>query len=192
MNPTNDPTAMLDVEHESPSEIVDALQAMLSDVDGFMVDWFQRLNQQLVACDTVFSPDQKVRQQSERLRREQNEWNLKRDREDEQIQEKFQQLTDAWLRLESEQRKFLQLKNARASVSGESPPQHALAQNALAQATESIDARATHSPAVAVKPIPTQSVPGSPDRQSPEPSSSEHAIRQFQRLRQEIQSSQKF
>jgi hypothetical protein len=182
MDTSKPQAAPSELSHRNPIEIVDALQSMLTDVDGFMVNWFQRLNHQLELDASDSTPDQKLRVRIEEFRREKNEWKLKRDREEEHIKAKFQQLTDAWLNLETEQRKLLQLKNARPSATFESPspsvpPPTVVTETSIAQPAE-----------VVTKVESSESNLPFPSQVSQESVPTENAVRQFQRLRQEIQS----
>ncbi len=163
---------------------VETLDTIVSDIDRFVLDWAQRLQQQLEVEDKTPKPDQRLRRQIEQFENEKSEWRLKRDQENERINEKLEQLADAWLHLEAEQRQFLQLKqNVHVqSIEVTQQPQVSAGTDDVASAS----ALASTSPRCvdAQEPLATSS-------KLQDPITAETAVRQFQRLRQEILSSRR-
>ncbi len=178
----------LDPNHRdhSPEEIVDALQTIVSDADAFLSNWFRRLEQCVESCDPRTTPEAILQKRLDDFQNEKNLWEAKRKSDERAIQEKAEQLTEAWLRLEQEQRRFLQMNDPqrhagseRGSTNGvasrpaqEDSPAASDVEAAFAEPSPSGDARPTHQP---------ESFPNAPARDS--------AVRQFQQLRREIESS---
>ncbi len=96
---------------QSPEDIVDELQAIITDVDAFLSNWFRRLEQGSLSCDPTKIPDLILQKRFKELQNERVLLEAKRKSDERQTQEKAQQLTQAWLQLEEEQRKFLQMKD---------------------------------------------------------------------------------
>ena len=96
---------------QSPEDIVDELQAIITDVDAFLSNWFRRLEQGSLSCDPTTIPDLILQKRFKELQNERVLLEAKRKSDERQTQEKAQQLTQAWLQLEEEQRKFLQMKD---------------------------------------------------------------------------------
>ena len=96
---------------QSPADIVDELQAIITDVDAFLSNWFRRLEQGSLSCDPTKIPDLILQKRFKELQNERVLLEAKRKSDERQTQEKAQQLTQAWLQLEEEQRKFLQMKD---------------------------------------------------------------------------------
>lgn len=101
--------------HDTPESIADSLRVVVADVETFVSDYLNRLS---VAFENNRSKDrtQKVYQSVEDFEQEKTRWEQYRMLQEKEIQRKFDQLTEAWLRLEGEQRMFLQTKDQRESV----------------------------------------------------------------------------
>ncbi|MDG2223540.1 MAG: hypothetical protein P8L85_19315 [Rubripirellula sp.] len=93
---------------KSPNSIdaVDALHSVVCDVEAFMTDWLERAQCELAGVDTS-AGNATLRRGFQGLQAEKRQWEAKRRCELEAIEEKANQLTDAWLKLESEQRQLL-------------------------------------------------------------------------------------
>ncbi len=109
---------------QTPDQIVDALQTIVSDVDAFLSNWFRRLDQCVESCPSGATPDAILQRRIEDFQNEKTRWEAQRNSDERHIQEQAQQLTEAWLRLEDEQRKFLQMKDPQR-LAGNDPGPHA-------------------------------------------------------------------
>lgn len=176
----------INLQQPVPTAIIESLQSVLEDLDGYLAQWSQRLDQQLAAEIPSVASDSTLQGMIEEFQREKSEWKLKREREDEQIREKFEQLTSAWLHLEAEQRRFLQLK-----------PAH---QNATSETSAPTVPCPTAKRAAGARPEPlTGGCDPAADASSPCAStesqtqpSADNAVMQFHKLRKQIQSSRRF
>ena len=92
-------------------EPIDQLERLMADVESFLGDWLRRLEQLHAVSPT---PDAQLSNRMRELELEKSLWEAKRHRETRDIHEKAEELTKAWLRLEEEQRRFLQIRDARA------------------------------------------------------------------------------
>lgn len=172
-------------EGQTPEEIVDALQTLVSDVDGFLSCWFQRLDQCVQESEPRTAGDAALKKRYSEFQNEKVRWERQREVEQQQIREQAEQLTDAWLRLEEEQRRFLQLKSGQraAGPERESGGRVNLAVDQDRSTTSEVgSAGAASTPA---HDVPSQRRLGS-TLSSP---ACDTAIRQFQQLRREIESS---
>ncbi len=176
----------------APEVILDALQDVISDVEAFLSDLFHRLDHNIAVSDTVAEPDERLRQRIEEFQYEKSQWEAKRKCDAEQFREKADQLTDAWLRLEAEQRKILQMKEPHAAASRERLPASDSAHRDSVGVATAVSAG---SDAVAAEPVlggDQYAIDQQPVKHSPVSHvsrSREAAVRQFQRLRREIASS---
>jgi hypothetical protein len=100
---------------DETDEIVDALQTIVSDVDHYLTNWCRRLDQCVESKDPVTTPDAILQQRYNKFQNEKLRWERQRRLEQQQLQNQAKQLTEAWLRLEDEQRRFLQMKNPQRS-----------------------------------------------------------------------------
>ena len=162
---------------------IDELERLMADVDSFLSDWLRRVEQiQSVSA----TPDAMLRNRMRDLELERSQWDAKRLRETRDIHEKAEELTKAWLRLEDEQRRFLQIRETRAQgnrlPATDSQPRESAG-----------DAQAATSPvpSPARVPAPVASEESSARRPSPLQGqrAGSSAVRQFEQLRREIQSS---
>lgn len=190
-NSQSDPAGDPDV---ASGRIVDALHDVVSDFDEFVCDWFERLDQSIIACEATpapapapveKAPDKQVSKELGELQKEKIRWESKRDSATGEIQNKADLLTEAWLRLESEQRKFLQITSANPHATreihpaAEAPPREPVA--ATPSSKTRGDAAQPQQPINTESPLPAAAA--NPN------SSREAALLQFQRLRREIDSS---
>ena len=102
-------------------EIVDALQAVVCDLESFMTSWLGRVQQDLASIN-VSSEGGALKQRLQIFQEEKKQWEAKRQRELEEIEHKSNQLTDAWLKLEAEQRQLLQMQQRQRTPKRESVP----------------------------------------------------------------------
>jgi len=99
-----------------PGEMVDAMQNVISDIDAFLSGWLERSAEQE---ELTTHPDEHLQRRIQELRSEQQQWETQRIAQQQVLESKAEQLTDAWLRLEAEQRRLLQtgVENAPAELS---------------------------------------------------------------------------
>ena len=88
--------------------ILESLHDVISDIDSFMFDWQQRFNRCADQMKPSHKPDDQLRRQIKEFQAQQRQWESQRKAEQEQLEANANQLTDAWLRLEAEQRALLQ------------------------------------------------------------------------------------
>lgn len=197
------------IDAMSPEDALDAIQDVVDDVDQYVLEWFKRLNDGLVVADApaAATTDRELRTRIKEFREEKRQWEAKREVEQHELQEKMRQLTDAWLRLEDEQRLLLQRRES-AGSNKEKPTSRTSNRpertSAPASGTEEVTfqdhrevAVQSESPAPRVNSSiapPSQPRPTGSDRNA-SPSASQAtapndaAVRQFQQLRREIESS---
>lgn len=200
------PCAGESISHVAPSDAVDTLQSIITDVEEFLTDWAQRLDQ----CAATFQPDTSadavLQKRVQEFKNAKSVWEAKRLAEERRIQEKANELTQAWLRLEDEQRALLQMKDPLSvSVTSPASTESSAARPAKLSAAESevrdlttgqsngvpiptSDAVATVSAEMngIVAPVPIHAVN---DQVFGKSKSRARAEQQFQQLRREIESS---
>lgn len=193
----------------SPEDALDAIQDVVEDVDQYVLEWFKRLNDGLAVADapSAATTDRELRARIKDFREEKRQWEAKRKVEQHELQEKMRQLTGAWLRLEDEQRLLLQRRESTGSNkekpttrnSGRPEQNSAPAygtedaafqdQQRAAVQSESNAPSVNDSIASPTRPRPT----GSDRDVSPSASKAitpnDAAVRQFQQLRREIETS---
>ena len=175
MNQSNAPVVDAENSEVAEDEIFDALQDVISDVDTFMAGWCKRFDQVVSSCASPAAveanpADANLHDRIKDFQQEQAKWEAKRKLEAERIQEQADQLTEAWLRLETEQRRFLQMKESHPLATPE-------------RRTDAVEQTRDRDRSA----IDQQST-----RRSVTPNANplrEAAVRQFQRLRREIESS---
>ena len=96
------------------SQPIDQLQHLMTDVESFLGDWLQRLEQLNASTP---APDAGLRKRMQEFEQEKIQWDAKRKRETQDIHDKAEELGKAWLRLEQEQRRFLQIRDSHAGSS---------------------------------------------------------------------------
>ncbi len=119
--------------HDSPNP-VDQLKVIMDGVESFLADWLQRIEQ---LNEIAATPDAFIRKRIHELEQERIRWEAKRNRETKEIHEKAEELAKAWLRLEQEQRRFVQLRDAHSSGTHSSGTQ---SRSEQPQATRSLPA----------------------------------------------------
>ncbi len=188
MNMENQNTVSTELQ---PEAIVVALQAMVADVDGFLSSWLQRIDNSLALANLSPEADEQIRRRISQFQQEKQKWETKRNSEAQQIREQAEQLTEAWLRLEAEQRKFLQQTDPQvSSATIRTPPPKR--ENTNANRTPLTTAQRATDDNVRTdggNPCPTDHQNMDHSSQERVNHSREIAVRQFQRLRREIESS---
>ena len=102
-------------EHDlAPDEVAIALQDIVSDVDAFVSDWFKRLSQSVVSPIQIPATNQQLLEKIEGFQQEKRQWEAEKTGAEQDIREKLDEISEAWLRLEAEQRRFLQTKESYA------------------------------------------------------------------------------
>jgi hypothetical protein len=168
---------------------INELELLMADVESFLDDWLRRV-EQIQAVSTT--PDEQLRKRMRELELDKSQWEAKRIRETRDIHEKAEELTKAWLRLEDEQRRFLQVRDARAHgnriAAADSQPRESVADTESAPNHQPSPTRhsAPATPAASA-------TPEEPSTRRPSPLQGQRAgasaVRQFEQLRREIQSS---
>jgi len=118
------------ISNDTPDAIANALLDVVDDVEKFLSDYVKRLlidgdNQpsqnwsgadDSTVADATWNRVESVNKSDMDFEQEKNRWEQQRILQESEIQLKFEQLTEAWLRLEEEQRLFLQIKDQHMSV----------------------------------------------------------------------------
>jgi hypothetical protein len=172
---------------ENPASI----RGIVADVNRFLIDWIDRFEKCASEAAGSQQPDEMLKRQIQEFESCHASWEVQRQTEQASLEETAQQLTEAWLRLEDEQRALLQ--------SGASPQVGNLASPTMIQpragdlqlpTTEQkpgIDQAAGVAPPPAVvdrSPLPVANVRVSlPQDVLPR----DVALRQFEKLKNEIQ-----
>ncbi|MGI9471965.1 MAG: hypothetical protein ACR2NZ_10555 [Rubripirellula sp.] len=184
----------------SPEDALDAIQDVVDDVDEYVLEWFKRLNDGLVNDGSSTTSDRDLRARIREFREEKRQWEAKREVQQLELQEKMRQLTDAWLRLEDEQRVLLQRRDSAATSSREKTANRdasrSVEPSSKSVSTTSAEKTApSHIATVASSAPPSQPRAASNDGESKRPAAArvsqpdDAAVRQFQQLRREIESS---
>ena len=171
---------------QSPEEIVEQLQNIVSDVDAFLSNWLRRPPQCAESFDPTTTADVILQKRFKELQHEKILLEAKRKSDERQLQEKAQQLTQAWLQLEEEQRKFLQMKDPQRPAGHELGLTSSVA-NRPADAT-SPAATAVNAPRTELS-LSGETVASTQTESVPKAQTRDFAVRQFQQLRREIESS---
>ena len=169
-------------EHDlAPHEVAIVLQVIVSDVEAFVSDWFKRLTQSVVSPMLVPTTNQQLLKHIDDFQTKKRQWEERKTHAEEEIREKLEQISEAWLRLEAEQRRFLQTKESYAPTVPEYKAERESLGNVGAgdlTATMTSDGRCLNEQSLR-PPLPDTSVNRS----------AKNTIQQFQRLRREIESS---
>lgn len=196
----------------TPEAIADALHHIINDVRTYLSDWCYRLEQNVKSQGVSATSEAVLHERIDEFQKMKTLWEAKRVAEEQQIKQKTDQLTEAWLRLEDEQRSFLQHKETQGGgrqAAADQPQvpsevdcsvgrrmghagQPAIAASAapmqpaaVQQHTHLMQPAAAHGvPQVAVEPHATV-----PAASGPTSRTRESAVVQFQRMRKEIESS---
>ncbi len=193
------PPTELAQDDVTPETIVAALEGVISDVNEFLSEFCQRVDQDFASRKSATISEAELRKRLEEFTAEKNHWEANRERDEQRINQKFEQLTEAWLRLEEEQRSFLRTKNGSATSApqrtADSRPDNLAAQ--AADESDSIssemgdslrhDTAEPRNSTERESSMIEQRVPVHSSASLSKPR--ESAIRQFQRLKKEIESS---
>ena len=178
---------------DDSSNPVDQLKVVMDGVESFLADWLQRIEQ---LNEMAATPDAFIRKRIRELEQERIQWEAKRNRETKEIHDKAEELAKAWLRLEQEQRRFVQVRD---SQSRGGPSQSARTTTAEIPPERRDEAETRSAPRPAAKPSsvaiePTQTLTDTKSRR-PSPlqgtKAGALAIEQFEQLRREIESSRR-
>lgn len=161
-------------------DVAFALQAIVSDVDVFVSDWFKRLKQAVVLPAQVPTTNQQLLKLIDNFQREKRQWEDDQTAAEEEIQKKVEEISEAWLRLEAEQRRFLQTKETYAS----NLPEHRAARESLENPGTSELTTSKTSDGRCLNEQPQRS----PLLDTNVKRSAKDTVQQFQRLRREIES----
>lgn len=91
-------------------DVVGVLHRVVCDVETFMSDWLRRAQCELAASDPIAGKET-LRRGFQGLQAEKRQWEAKRQCELQAIEHKANQLTEAWLKLEAEQRELSKPKD---------------------------------------------------------------------------------
>lgn len=185
MSVSNPPPMATERNRHEPMEMVTAIERVVLDIDEFVGDWLRRLNDQLQTEPPAVATDDRLEASVDAFEHEKNRWRLERDLVDDQIREKVEQLTQAWLHLETEQRKFLQMKELRTDVPSE------LSVQVAPLPLPTTGSELTSLPSQEAKHPSAKTTASCFVNDSKKSRSSENAVLQFQRLRKEVQDSRR-
>ncbi|MGB0599156.1 MAG: hypothetical protein ACPGLY_20930 [Rubripirellula sp.] len=171
------------VEHRATSynseEVVGVLHSVVCDVETFMSDWLRRAQCELAVTDPI-AGNETLRRRFQGFQAEKRQWEAKRQCELEAIEHKANQLTEAWLKLEAEQRESLkpQDRKHRSRRSETVEPTQVIVHDLSPQSAEppSQPTRRT-----------TNSIEAAKQKHSGSIDSMNDSVRQFQQLRREIE-----
>jgi hypothetical protein len=123
MNSQEDPLGETSgfTEFSQPRQVINAFQTVVADVESFLSEWTVKVQRELASLDLT-DGDQALRQRRQALQEERKRWEAKRQRELDEIEHKANQLTEAWLRLEDEQRRLLQTQDKQRAARRDAPP----------------------------------------------------------------------
>ena len=156
------------VRESAEADTVIALRQLMGEIEQFLSGFCNQIQRATAQSAVTTRPDAELQKQAEELQTLKQLWDAKRDAEEKRIAERAEELTQAWLELEAEQRRFLQIRDSHAGTPTRSEPEVGTQISHPAEAT----------------PI-SRSEESSVPRQQPR----ESARQQFDRLRREIASS---
>lgn len=161
---------------------VEALRALINDIDQFISSWMCQFDHEMLALQCSQSADHAVRKRLQEYEMEKRRFEAAQKREAHLARQRAEHLTAAWLHLEAEQRRFLQLKQAHGGEPLEATPQ-------VDPATQTVTAGSHRERSLQFEgdaaPIgPSQA--GTAASDVSDRRSREAAVLQFRRLRQEI------
>jgi hypothetical protein len=189
------------------------LQAIASEIESYFGVWISRCRQAIEEGRQTPAGEATLASKIRRFEETRSQWEAQRERELDSIAEKSEQLSCAWLQLESEQREFLQLKETwkrrmerSASLAPLTPEYHSSSSH---RPREVEPPTASESPFAAATQVPVTVCPPSSAR-IPKPAEAPLypigdqacrnrvgnsqrilAIRQFEQLRREVDSTQR-
>lgn len=164
--------------HKS-EDLMGVLHSVVCDVETFVSDWLRRAQCELAVTDAS-AGNETLQRRFEGLQAEKRQWEAKRQCELDAIEHKANQLTEAWLKLEAEQRELLkpQDKKHRSRRPETAEPTQVVVHDLSPQSAEppSPPSRRTTNSIEAVKRSHSDSIRSMND-----------SVRQFQQLRREIE-----
>lgn len=163
-------------------QIAGALQEVVGDIESFLSQWLRKAQTELESAE-IGSGGAALRKRLHDFQEEKKQWDAKRRHELTEIEQKANQLAEAWLRLEIEQRQILQSQDKPRSNRRELTP----------PPTPTLDCPQAendwHAPS-APSPEPNRRTTNSIDQSQPsQPSAMRSlgdAVRQFEQLKREI------
>ena len=188
---------------QSADPNADELRKIAGEIEAYLSKWVIRSRRVVELGYGATTSEVAMSSQVKKFEEQQRKWEVRRQRELDDLSDKAQELADAWLKLESEQRQFLQIKdawqhrNAQPGPPAEikppsptvDPPTHKLSPHESAVVPE-VSAAPRPSPQHHPQYVP-QIAPRMPDTvyANGRPACGngrEDAIRQFQQLRREV------
>lgn len=190
MTRSTTPPAATTASNAVAREVIDRLQGILSHVDGFLADWLERYEAAAEPAPAITAPsmtdtaavpappntapDSVLARRIAQFESDKRHWQAQRDSETERLNEKFQQLTEGWLHLETERRALLQAQQTQRS---RRPPAAAeVTETVVNRPNVAVPAANPLPQAVANKGVGSEVFGGD-------------AVQQFQQLRRQIDSS---
>ena len=187
---------------EPIADATDELRKIASDIQEYMGKWVVRSRRVMEHASESMHGDVGFSHQRQKFEEQQHKWEAKRQREMDEIAEKAEELAAAWLRLESEQRLFLQMKESwhrrssqtravdHVQTDSNDTSSNSIAANPPAIANEQpahLTAAPVRSPKVAPQTAPRFPVNHiSNQAHIPSDTARDAAIRQFEQLRREV------
>ncbi len=189
------------------------LRRIASDIETYLSKWVVRSRRVIEHGLNATNSDVGISAQQQKFEEKQRKWEARRQREMDDVSDKAQELAAAWLKLESEQRQFLQMKEAwqhRTQQSGNSVPADPTGPATVQDASFAHDSQVGHAvpaPSPPAQPMPQQtpqSAPPSVPQYTPQVAprmpavaaypgdrpacgnGRDAAIRQFEQLRREV------
>lgn len=99
-----------------------ALDRLIQDINAFLVDWVQQLDAEIRSLPTSATCERVSQTRLDEFEQLKQQWEAHRLHEAQLIREQSDHLTAAWLQLEAEQRRFLQLRQeSHHSITSTSP-----------------------------------------------------------------------
>lgn len=114
-----------------------ALDRLIQDINAFLVDWVQQLDAEIRSLPTSATCERVSQTRLDEFEQLKQQWEAHRLHEAQLIREQSDHLTAAWLQLEAEQRRFLQLRQEShhpipsTSAHGQAPQQQTPAVSAI-------------------------------------------------------------
>lgn len=180
-----DPLNMKPRDFSQKPHPIEQLQDVMDDMEAFLANWLTRVEQLQTASAM---PDAQLRRRFRELEQEKIQWEAKRNRETQDLHEKAEQLVDAWLRLEAEQRRLTQIRDAHGQPSRNVTTETSESKVTPEADTEQVAPVQEMPQEVAVHKVPAPAAPRRPSPTLCQPACSS-AIQQFQQLRREIETS---
>jgi hypothetical protein len=89
-----------------------SLQEVVDDIEVYLSNWMEQIEFEILSSQCSLSPDILLKKRLADFQTEKRQWEEIRSRQAKQAREQVEHLTAAWLQLEKEQRRFLQLKQS--------------------------------------------------------------------------------